>query len=740
MGKFENKEIAEYIRKFGSASHFVQKIINSLDCPFAIVDVDTLNIKVTNAENFFVGMKCYDLFECNEGNHDKEKCLVKRVADSKKSLIYRSNNLDASLEIHAHPIFDSSGEVVSVIIYEFNVTHSQSLIESEKKFHSLFNSSPRGMLMYQLMPENNLVLIDANPAIGQILKIDTKKLIGKTIEKTFPYLIGTEISDIFRKVASNGETWQGSEDFCNNKNACGFCEQIAFQISPGVMVVSFNDITEKKESEKILKEKDKIYIKEVEERFYNILQNSQDLVYRYDFRRGSFDYVSESVFTILEYPLSEFMAMNKSDYNKRIHLNDLKLAEDVGDDSEEESTSVVEYRFKKKNGEYIWLRVQRVFFRDKKGELIYSIEDIKDISEEKIIENERTRLKERITHMRSKASETKERVSLTDREKLVLWGFCRYSLLNDEELANKLGLKRSTLTAIKNRLKGKNWFSLNYIPNFCKLSCQFFTIFDANFKGDKGRGLDLVKKNLNVVMSNYQDDKLLAGFTSDKYVDIKRFLEQVADINGLKHRINENSFFYDLDDVFLYDVSGLVNSLFGLNRKERPTVYKFKNGAESLSINEKRVLHAVIKDPGMSSAEIAKKIWTSKPTVIKVKKKLLDEDYIYPYVSLDFRKMGFLYMARFSFEFDSDSSMWANKESRDVRVVLRIVGKKRMTKIMLFASEEEYEEEVDVIKGVYRKKGIDFKLNSAVFPIQKRKSTSSKMESFISDRLFGDEL
>ena len=102
--------------------------------------------------------------------------------------------------------------------------------------------------------------------------------------------------------------------------------------------------------------------------------------------------------------------------------------------------------------------------------------------------------------------------------------------------------------------------------------------------------------------------------------------------------------------------------------------------------------------------------------------------------------MGLPYIARFSFEFGSDLSTVIGKESHDDRVVLRVMEKKKMTKIMLFANEEEYEEEVDIIKKFYRKKGIDFKLDSAIFPIQKRRYNSSKMESFVSDRLFGDDL
>lgn len=499
------------------------------------------------------------------------------------------------------------------------------------------------------------------------------------------------------------------------------------------------DITEKKKIETKLKEKEQVYVKEIEDRFYNILQNSQDLVYRHNFKENSFDYVSESVFTILGYSLGEFMKMKKSDYNKRIHPDDVGVVDDMGDVAEEESASVVEYRFKKKDGEYIWLKVQRVFFRDKDGGLLYSIEDLKDITLEKSVSEERAKLEERVVYMRNKATETKERVSLTDREKLVLWGFCRYPLLNDEELAVKLDLKRSTLTAIKNRLKGKNWFSISYVPNFHKLGCQFFSVFDANLKYEKARRLETVKNELGVVLNNCQDDKSLGVFVSDKYVDFKRFLEDFAGTD-VRYGLNEDSFFYDLDSVELFDVSGLVNSSFGLKRREKAVVYKFENDGGDLNTNEKRVLDAMIKNPEMSSSDVAKKIWTSKPTVIKVKKKLLDEGFVYPYVVPDFRKMGFSYIARLSFTFDSDSFDDDVKGFSEAGVLLKVKGKRKMMKIILFASEDEYVEEVSLLKDLYHKKGVAFKLNSDIFPMQKRRFGNSKMENFVNDRLFGDEL
>lgn len=70
---------------------------------------------------------------------------------------------------------------------------------------------------------------------------------------------------------------------------------------------------------------------------------------------------------------------------------------------------------------------------------------------------------------------------------------------------------------------------------------------------------------------------------------------------------------------------------------------------------------------------------------------------------------------------------------------MRIFGKKSITNIILFENKEQYKEEIDSIKKYYRERNIDFDLNSNIFPIQKRHFDSSKVESFINDKLFSDE-
>lgn len=499
--------------------------------------------------------------------------------------------------------------------------------------------------------------------------------------------------------------------------------------------IAQREATKKIVKEQIVEERNREHKKS----FYNILQNSRDVVYQYNFVKGGFEYVSESVFTLMGFPLGEFIRMSYKDFLDRVHPEDMDRACEINS-GEDETICESEYRWKCKDGKYRWFLDRRTWFFNESGRRTCVVGDIKDITLDKEREEEKLVLEKRIALMKRQDVETSKRVGLMDREKIVLWGFCRWPLLNDEELARKLELKRSTLTAIRNRLSGKGWFSLKYIPNFAKLGCEFAGVFSGTTSGGRSRKLDLrlLKKTPWVILNNYQDEKFFGIFVSDKYVEFRRFLEMFGEENSeaLKVGFSENSFFYDLENFELRDFSGVVNSLFDLGRNEKAKVFDFKGEVGELNVNEKRVLHAMTLNPEMSSSEIAKKVWISKPTVIKIRNRLIDEGFVYVVVVPDFKKLGLEYFGKFVYESESELPPEVKRNGDISRTVLKVSGKKRVVKFVLFSSEKEYVEEVDLIREMYSRNRIYFKLDSEVFAIQKRGKGNFDLGSFLGEFLF----
>jgi PAS domain S-box-containing protein len=120
-----------------------------------------------------------------------------------------------------------------------------ALRESEAKFRNIFESSPFGMHMYQLEPEGELRLIDANPAADSILGIDHKTRLGNPLEVAFSMTGATELPEQFRKVVEGGETLNIEKFVYKDEDIKGIFEIRVFRTMPGRIVAAFSDVTER---------------------------------------------------------------------------------------------------------------------------------------------------------------------------------------------------------------------------------------------------------------------------------------------------------------------------------------------------------------------------------------------------------------------------------------------------------------------------------------------------------------
>ncbi|MFX1283180.1 MAG: PAS domain S-box protein [Promethearchaeota archaeon] len=160
-------------------------------------------------------------------------------------------------------ILKSSGEPVGFRGVVRDITKrmemEEALRESEVKFRNIIESIPMGMHMYQIEEDGNLIFIGANHAADEILGINHEQLKGKTIEDAFPSSMETEIPDHYRAAATKGIIWTSDEITYEDERIKGAYEVCAFQTSPGMMVASFLDITERKKTEESLKESERKY-------------------------------------------------------------------------------------------------------------------------------------------------------------------------------------------------------------------------------------------------------------------------------------------------------------------------------------------------------------------------------------------------------------------------------------------------------------------------------------------------
>lgn len=158
-----------------------------------------------------------------------------------------------------------------------SVKEDMLLSESEKRFNSIVEYSPMGFHIYSLESDGKLVFVGANPAADELLGVDNRQFIGKTIEEAFPPLAGTEVPEKYKEVASLGIRWQTDQVIYKDEEISGAYEVYAFQTLPEKMVALFMDITERKKTEVEL-EKHREHLEElVEERTREVEEKNRKL-------------------------------------------------------------------------------------------------------------------------------------------------------------------------------------------------------------------------------------------------------------------------------------------------------------------------------------------------------------------------------------------------------------------------------------------------------------------------------
>jgi len=199
----------------------------------------------------------------------------------------------------------------------------------------------------------------------------------------------------------------------------------------------------------------------------------------------------------------------------------------------------------------------------------YLIHTVNRAYERHILKRERRLLKKRVDRVLRKGAR------LTKKDKLVLYGLTMYPDLSDINLSNKLGIPRTTVTGIKNKLGRKKFYNRERIPNFPALGCELISFSHIKFnpsgtfdeRCDKG-AIDKISRNPEFVFVNSLDTEEFAIHVSRNYTDFTDSADSVWDIYKENDFINEISVYHfpfknSVIPRFL-DFSSLLHRIFGL--------------------------------------------------------------------------------------------------------------------------------------------------------------------------------
>ena len=138
-----------------------------------------------------------------------------------------------------------------------------------------------------------------------------------------------------------------------------------------------------------------------EERLRAVLDNSRDVIVRFNLSTGRIDYVTPNTASLVGYEPEEYVNMDRAAVLASIHPDDMPAVKAAQEKALVEGKADVEYRQRHKNGEYTWVSNRMSVIKDETGKPIYRLSSIHDIGKRKRAEEDLERASRRINEILS---------------------------------------------------------------------------------------------------------------------------------------------------------------------------------------------------------------------------------------------------------------------------------------------------------------------------------------------------
>lgn len=358
---------------------------------------------------------------------------------------------------------------------------------------------------------------------------------------------------------------------------------------------------------------------------------------------------------------------------------------------------------------------------------------------------------------------------LTKKERLVFYNLVKQPDFNDGEISRLIDVKRSTVTAIRNRLKAQGFYSKIVIPNLQALGCRLLGIYYGKYN-------PLTPLEERVKASTTGEDQkhpelVFARSTDTEFIKIY-VAEHLADIRGVRDKIfidyESHNFIEDMHSIFfpfeLCNISSLFNyvplmgKLVGIEPEEAdynnyifngmietgrkteadigqmppesqfpPEKTSFHPRKADLTNVEKSTLDALVANPEASIVELSKMTKKTRSTVSRVISDLKERKLIQTICLPTLEKLGCELMVFIHTKFNPKSSMETRKDEMKTIMkaaghVFKISGNIESAGILIPRNYTEYVALYNEMISLYRDKGyISENPYALLLPVQKIK-------------------
>jgi DNA-binding MarR family transcriptional regulator len=255
------------------------------------------------------------------------------------------------------------------------------------------------------------------------------------------------------------------------------------------------------------------------------------------------------------------------------------------------------------------------------------------------------------------------KANLSDNETRTLLGLVKYPTLNDRQLSERIGIKMSTVTAIKNRLKDLGFFITVRVPNLQNLGAEILSVTYAHTdpaipektQVDVGRHLFEGFDELFYIGAGPRYRFSMSMHRN--YSSACRVVDGVFDLysrNGLLIPGVQKVVHFPFDQTKMYnffDYSALLEKAFDVQLPPRDSDRHVHDGefgtvtSVKLSRIERKVLRGLVQNPDLLDSNISKRIDVTRQSVTKMRKRFEDLDLFHSLRIPNLELLGFEVLA-----------------------------------------------------------------------------------------------
>ncbi|MCD6383604.1 MAG: winged helix-turn-helix transcriptional regulator [Thermoplasmata archaeon] len=247
----------------------------------------------------------------------------------------------------------------------------------------------------------------------------------------------------------------------------------------------------------------------------------------------------------------------------------------------------------------------------------------------------------------------------------VLAAFTVYPEKSEKEIASLLSIPRSTLTATKQRLLKAGLYQKRYLPIYPRLPLEHMAVVYSDFNPavSAEERIENTKRSVEVfeeiVLSIGETHRGLSVSFSTDYTTLSEIydirMKVLAKLNLLEieqpwqvvfplRRSMIFRFFNfgpllsrEFPDIFSSDEMRRLDTLFRVDKGVAQTC------EEELALNrrEREILYGLVKYPNYTLSQLSDVLGYSRPTVAKVRGRLIEEGYVHPYIIPNAPGIGF---------------------------------------------------------------------------------------------------